>query len=50
MDRMIDTCVELALIYHTSPFEFLGRPSQTVAQVYVRTQAVLASLKADDNG
>jgi len=48
MDRALDASIELALIYHTSPFEFIGRPPHAVGDLYLRTQKVLASLKADD--
>ena len=48
MDRALDASIELALIYHTSPFEFIGRPAHAVSDLYWRTQKVLASLKGND--
>jgi hypothetical protein len=48
--RQIDCCIEMALIFKCSPYEFLGRDPLQLAELYKRTHRVLESLRRDDDG
>lgn len=45
-DNLVDAGLELALIYHCDPYIFLNRPAQEVADIYRRTNDILARQRA----
>ena len=47
---MLDACIELGLIFHCSPFEFIGRDPVTIGDIYRRVIRIKAEARRDQDG
>lgn len=48
LDRALDACIELGLIFKCSPFEFIGRDPAVIADIYRRTIKIREEAERED--